>query len=335
MGSGRVRARASVALGGSAAAKRARVRWSVELGERFLALVRESGNARVAAAALGAPHAFNNKMKRDAGFRARVMAAVAEADARLAGAESAFLPDGGGSEEPPPPCFAPRLPCSRFRLSAVPRTADPPTPPSPSRGGAEAEPSSCRANNLGGFLRPGRKRAQVRPEPVIRRNSRGRYQVTFARDGHWTADIEADFLARLAASGNFDASAKAVGFAPASVHERVRKWAAFKEACDEALEAADARLGYRLVAHAHALLRPPGEALPEGEEEVPFDPKAAMQILGFLDARKSGRTRRGPRTGPPDRSFDEAVESVLAKIEAIEKHDALIAREAAEKEAGE
>jgi hypothetical protein len=78
MGSGRVRARASVALGGSAAGKRARVRWSAALGERFIALVREGGNAQAAAAALRAPHAFNNRMRRDAEFRRRVLEAVGD-----------------------------------------------------------------------------------------------------------------------------------------------------------------------------------------------------------------------------------------------------------------
>ena len=48
----------------------------------------------------------------------------------------------------------------------------------------------------------------------------------------------------------------------------------------------------------------------------------AIRILAFLDSRKGGRTRRGPRKGPPERSFEQAVESVLAKIEAIERHEA-------------
>src|SRR5207237_8132404 len=127
-----------------------------------------------------------------------------------------------------------------------------------------------------------------RPEPVSRRNRAGRLQGTFARDGHWTSDIEADFLARLAATGNFDACARAVGFQPASVHERVRKWAAFRASVDEALEEADTRLEFGLIAHAHALLRRPGEARPEGEAEVPFSPGEAMRILAFIDALRGG-----------------------------------------------
>jgi hypothetical protein len=56
-----------------------------------------------------------------------------------------------------------------------------------------------------------------------------------------------------------------------------------------------------------------------------------MQIIGFLDRRKEGGLRRarghGRDGGLPDKSFDEAVASVLAKIEAIERHEALLAKE--------
>ena len=144
-------------------------------------------------------------------------------------------------------------------------------------------------------------------------------QITLAREGHWTREIEADFLARLKVTGNFSASARSVGFQPASVIERTRKWPAFKRDCDEALEEASIRLDYTLVAHAHALLRRPGEAEVPDEEEVPFDPVAAMRILDFIERRRGGRTTRGRRKGPPERSFEEAKASILAKIEAIER----------------
>ena len=48
------------------------------------------------------------------------------------------------------------------------------------------------------------------------------------------------------------------------------------------------------------------------------------RIIGFLDKRKDGRTTRGRRKGPPERSFEEAVESILGKIEAIERHEKLM-----------
>ncbi|HEX8064330.1 MAG TPA: hypothetical protein VF535_14090 [Allosphingosinicella sp.] len=263
--------------------------WTVELGERFLTLVRETGNARAAARALGHKELFNNRMRRNPAFRARVREAAAEADSRLRGTGSPFL----------------------FPFGI--------------KGKLPTDPES-----LGGYLRPGRKPAGE-PEPVLRRNSRGRMQVTLTREGHWTSAIEAEFLARLAATGNFNACALAVGFQSATVHDRVRKWPAFARECERALTEADVVLTYRLTGHAHALVRRPGEAEALGidEGEVPFDPLTAINILSRLDARKNGRTGKGRRKGPPQRTFEEAVESILAKVEAIERHREMMKARAA------
>jgi hypothetical protein len=167
---------------------------------------------------------------------------------------------------------------------------------------------------------------------VVRRTNGGRAQVSLAREGHWTADIEADFLKRLRATGNLSASALAVGFQPASVRERVRRWPAFARACSEAIEEAGIALDYALVARAHALLRTDGEALP-GEEEVPFDPDAAMRILAYIERRRGGGGGRRRGKGPPQRSYEEARDSILAKIEAIERHERMAAARTGEGEA--
>jgi hypothetical protein len=262
--------------------KRANPRWP-ELRAAFLTLVRMTGNARAAARVLGEPNMFNNRRRKDAAFRAEWDAARAAAGVELGAATRAF-------------------------------PGAPPVTVHPLVAGS--------AEELGGFLRPGRKAKQAAPEPVIRRTRGGRPQITFARDGHMTADSEAAFVARLAASGNFNASARAIGFQPASLRDRVVKWPAFAKACEEALATAEIALDHALVAHAHMLLRTggdPGDAGAE-EEALPFDPVTAMRILGFLDARRGGRTSAGRRKGPPGRSFEEAVESVLAKIRAIEAH---------------
>ncbi|HEX8127157.1 MAG TPA: hypothetical protein VF548_16395 [Allosphingosinicella sp.] len=268
--------------------------WSVELGERFLELVRETGNARASARALGYPGLFNNRIRRNPGFARRVRAAAAEADARLRGAESPFV-------------------CPFGVKGKLPTDAE----------------------ALGGYLRPGRK-AAGEAEPVLRRNSKGRMQVTMTREGHWTSVIECDFLARLAATGNFDACAVAVGFQPATVHQRARKWPGFARDCERALAEADIALTYRLTAHAHALMRRPGEAEAAGieEEEAPFDPATAMKILSHIDSRKYGRSGKGRRKGPPERTLSQACDSILAKIEAIERHETLMKARAAEEEEG-
>ncbi|HEX8380655.1 MAG TPA: hypothetical protein VF619_08930 [Allosphingosinicella sp.] len=264
--------------------------WSAALGERFLALVRETGNARASARALGHPDLFANRMKRRPDFARAVRAAAAEADARFAGAERAFL----------------------FPFGIKGKLPDDP-------------------ESLGGYLRPGRKPG-VEPEPVLRRNSKGRMQVTMTREGHWTSRIECLFLARLAATGNFDACALSVGFQPASVKERVKAWPGFARDCEAALAEADVNLTYKLTAHAHALMRRPGEAEAAGieEEEAPFDPAMAMKILSHIDARKYGRSGKGRRKGPPERTFAQACDSILAKIEAIERHEKAMREKAQE-----
>jgi uncharacterized protein (DUF2237 family) len=262
--------------------------WSVQLGEAFLALLAETGNARASARVLGHRHLFNNRMRRDPHFRRACDAAVAAADARLKAMQRPFLPS------------------ARTEVKSMPPDGLPP---------------------------PGPKRPRTGPEPVIRRTSNGRTQISHVREGFWTSEMEAEFLTHLRATGNFSASARAVGFDPTSLYKRLDKWPAFARDCKEALDEASARLDYRLVAHAHALLRRPGEPRPEGEDEAPFDPLMAMKILSFIDSRRAGRTGRGRRKGPPERSFEEARDSILRKIEAIERHEKLM-KDRQEREGG-
>jgi len=175
----------------------------------------------------------------------------------------------------------------------------------------------------------GEEPGEPQPEPVIRKTSNGRMQISHVRAGGWTSAIEAKFLARLRETGNFDASARAVGFNPRTLYTRLHHWPAFARDCAGALEEAAVQLDYRLVAHAHALLRRPddsaqedGEDREEAEgERVPFDPKMAMRILDFLDRRRERRTSRGPRKGPPARRYEDARASILAKVEAIERYE--------------
>jgi hypothetical protein len=276
-------------------AKRQTPRRREELCERFLELVRETGNKRAAARALGHPNLFNNRMKRNAEFRRLCDEACAAADARLAGATTAFV-----------------------RARRTPPASTTPPMRWPLRAGS--------ADELGGMLRPGRKRRPSKPEPVIRRVRGGRLQITLAREGHMTSEIEADFLRLLRATGNFSASARAVGFQPNSVTCRMNSWPAFAAQCREALDEASVRLDFELTGYAHALLRRPREAAEAGidEGDIPFDPNEAMRIIAFLDARKHGRTAKGPRKGAPERSFEEAKQSILSKIEAIERHEEMM-----------
>jgi hypothetical protein len=267
---------------------------AVVLEQAFLALLRETGNARASARLLGCRHEFANRVQRDPAFRAACRAAAAEAEARLKHVEGPFL---GGAEP---------------ALAGAGSDASPPGPLEDE----EAERTAV-------LLRPGEKPRQSQPQLVVRRTSNGRTQISFAHEGHWTAALEADFLARLRETGNFERSARALGFHPTTLHRRLEKWPAFRKAVDEALDASSTRLEYRLFAHAHELLgTAPGEQAPDEAEESapgPIDPQSAMRILTFLESRRAGRTSRGPRGSIPQRSFEEARENILRKIEAIER----------------
>lgn len=271
--------------------------FTAELAAAYLALLRETGNARASARRLARPYLFDNRKRHDPAFRRACAEAAAEADRRLAAATRPF----------PPPLELKAMPPEKGTCTFLRKSTCPP---------ADA---------------PADER-----ESVIRRTSNGRLQVTHVRDGDWNAQAQDAFLARLRMTGNIGACARAVGFDLATVYRKIDAWPAFARDVRDALDEASARLDHKLVAHAHALLGCPGEeeGTVTGEEEgtvtgncpqIPFDPEAAMRILGFLDRRRAGRTTRGRRRGPPDLAIDDAVECVLAKIEAIERHEKLMA----------
>lgn len=161
-------------------------------------------------------------------------------------------------------------------------------------------------------------------EPIIRKTSNGHTQISYVREGAMDSADEDRFIALLRSTGQFVASAFAIGFSPSTLYRRLHKYPDFARRCAQARDEADIELEYRLVGRAHALMRQPGEARLEGEPEAPFDPEAAIRILAFLDRRRAGRLGGPPRKGPPERSFDEAVASILAKVEAIERHRKLM-----------
>jgi len=262
--------------------------WKDDIADAFLAVLRATGNAQAAIRAVGHGNMFYRRKREDPVFARRwaEMASAADRDLR-AQRDSARSPFPARAEGPPAAAPGPEP----FTL-----------PP------------------------PAAKVRSAQPEPVIRRNRGGRLQLALPREGAWTAEIEASFLAHLRECGNFIAAARAVGFHFTTVYERMRQWPGFAEDVAEALREIDVRLEYQLIAHANAVLHHAGEPRPEGEAETPFDPDSAIRILTFLDRRRAGRTGRGPRKGPPERSFEEAVESILAKVEAIERHRELIAK---------
>jgi hypothetical protein len=274
--------------------RKKRGRWTPQIRKRFLKVLRETGNAREAYRRIGHQNMFIRRRRSEPDFARDWAAAEAEADAAHREATSAF----SGLDE-------------------------------------TAAPSAAPKDDPAALLRPAPKTKRTAPSYAIRKTRGGRTQIALVAERNMDAEQEAEFLARLRATGNFSASALAMGFQPASLFQRMRRWPGFARNCDEALAEAGVTLDYALVAHAHVLLRDPKELGIETEGAAKFDPVTAMRILSFLDRRRTGGTLRGRRRkGPPERSFEEAVESVLAKIAAIERHEKWKAGEQGGEEGG-
>jgi len=167
---------------------------------------------------------------------------------------------------------------------------------------------------------------------VIRRGPKGRLRLIRAGPRRWSKKVEERFLAMLAVSGNIAGSARAVGFTESCIWQRRRKWPEFAARIEEMLEDAEVRLEFRMAtmgsdtnarAFGEGETAAPGteHAREEAEAGLRFDPDLALRFLKWRQQKKAGYGHRGrARKGPPERSFEEAVQSVLGKVEAISRH---------------
>lgn len=172
----------------------------------FLAALRRTGNARLAARELGVHRATYTKR------RAKCAAFATQWDMALAAAHAAFTLSGGA-----------RAPESRFL---------------PTRSGGRGtrrslvegyDPESLRTK--GG-------------EPTIVRRANGRLQLRLAPPGRMTEAAERHYLAALAASANVRLAAAATGFAHSSFYARRKNWVGFGARMGQALRIGYDRLEY-------------------------------------------------------------------------------------------
>ena len=82
---------------GKARGRRKRGVWGEKIRDRFLALLRETGNASAALRITGHANMFYKRRRRDSGFARQWAEAVAAADARLGRAESPIPERGMGT----------------------------------------------------------------------------------------------------------------------------------------------------------------------------------------------------------------------------------------------
>jgi hypothetical protein len=146
-----------------------------------------------------------------------------------------------------------------------------------------------------------------------------RVQVARARLDQWTPRVEDGFLAVLQATCNVKAALSAVGKSKGSAYTHRKRWPGFARRWREAEEAGMLRLDWALVEHAQNLtsrseLPPPAPMPPLGVEEILHSLYMHGHLRGM--GRPPGRLPKAP-------SFEAVCASILYKIEAIERAEAL------------
>ncbi len=177
---------------------------------------------------------------------------------------------------------------------------------------------------------------------TIKRGPHGRAMIVAARKGKWCKSTEEVVLAVLRQCGNAAAAARAAGISEGTIWTRRRQWPAFRARMEEALEEAEVVLEFRLATmggRAWMAEDGAGEAEGMGAGEgmgtegtgtvtsncppaIPFDADLALRFLKWRELKRQGHGwRRGRHNGLPDRPFEEVVDSIMGKIEAIERHE--------------
>jgi hypothetical protein len=244
-----------------------KVRLSGEKRARFLEVLGQTGNRRIAAEAIGMdPRGMDQRREFDPVLDRDWAEAVEQADRRLAGASGPL--DCVGGEEP----------------------------------------------------------------MVIRRGPGGKLRLVRAGGKRWSRPVEERFFATLAACGNIAASARAVGFSESCIAQRRRKFPDFARRLEEALEDAEVEIEFRMAAEVrgmrrNAKVRPSttlgtngGTEGAEAAEPGPIDMDAAMRFLKWRQEKKAGRGKRDHRRVKPPPSGQEVTETILRKLDAIERH---------------
>ena len=153
---------------------------------------------------------------------------------------------------------------------------------------------------------------------AIRRGGNGRVQIVAIGSGRWSKGVEDEFIEVLARTGNFSAAARAVGFSQTQIRARRRKWSAFAERIDQALEDAEVALEFRLFAAANDVLGGAGEGEAGEGRETPFDPYFALSFLKWREQRKRGGGQRG-RCLRREPTIEEVRDEIFQRIMALKR----------------
>ena len=154
------------------------------------------------------------------------------------------------------------------------------------------------------------------PEIVLRTSGSGGPHLARGGARRFTPEAKAVFLDHLAASCNVCWSAAQAGVSAVTAYNHRRSDAGFARGWEAALREGQVRLETGLVATAIACV-----ARLRSDEDLPLTHmtvRDALALLRHQDASRGGPTARGGRFRPRPRSPEEARDSILAKLVAIE-----------------
>ncbi|HEY0112826.1 MAG TPA: hypothetical protein VGB59_06695 [Allosphingosinicella sp.] len=160
---------------------------------------------------------------------------------------------------------------------------------------------------------------------VIKRGRGGRLQIVKAGPKRWSRPVEERFFAALAACGTIRAAARAVGFSTNCIDQRRKKWPDFAARMEEALEAAELEIEFRLATCSNPPETERGRGGETGGDAEPgkFDPDLAMRFLKWREEKRRGRERsEGRDSWTQPRTLEEVQDSILRKLSALARHRA-------------
>lgn len=129
----------------------------------------------------------------------------------------------------------------------------------------------------------------------------------------WTDEAEALFLAHLAGSCNVSAAAAATGFSAVTAYNHRRCDPAFARKWQAALDQGYARLEMELVRHAADMV----ENF-EIDPDAPFKQMSMREAIHLLAIHQRRHDQPAATLAPRPRSLDQARDSILRKLDAIE-----------------
>lgn len=158
---------------------------------------------------------------------------------------------------------------------------------------------------------------------TIRGGRRGRVQIVATRTGKWSKGAEDLFLDILRGCGNVAAAARATGFSESLIWQRRRKWPAFAQRIEAALDEAELVLEFRLATLGIDRCGADGEAAGGAvimEAPPPrLDPEFALRFLKWREEKRRGKPERGGHGAAP-RPIEEMRATILSRINAIKRH---------------